>query len=64
MDIKLKQMGNIRRFITNKEKLHDLYCSPSRFIKSKRMRRACSTNGQKRTAYRVLVGKPGGKTAR
>jgi hypothetical protein len=25
------------------------------------MGRACSTNGEKRYAYRILVGKPGGK---
>jgi hypothetical protein len=25
------------------------------------MGRACSTNGEKRTAYRILVGKPGGE---
>jgi hypothetical protein len=25
------------------------------------MHRACSTNGEKRTAYRILVGKPEGK---
>jgi hypothetical protein len=25
------------------------------------MGRACSTNGEKRTAYRILVGKPEGK---
>jgi hypothetical protein len=25
------------------------------------MGRACSTNKEKRTAYRILVGKPGGK---
>jgi hypothetical protein len=25
------------------------------------MRRACSTNGEKRNAYRILVGKPEGK---
>jgi hypothetical protein len=27
------------------------------------MGRACSTNGEARTAYRILVGKPGGKRA-
>jgi hypothetical protein len=26
------------------------------------MRRACSTNGEKRNAYRILLGKPEGKT--
>jgi hypothetical protein len=28
------------------------------------MGRACSTNGAKRNAYKVLVGKPGGKRCR
>jgi hypothetical protein len=39
-----------------------LYSSPSiiRMIKSKEdeMGRACSTNGEKRNAYRILVGMP------
>jgi hypothetical protein len=41
------------------EELHNLYSSPNiiRMIKSRRM----STNGAKRTAYRILVGKPEGK---
>jgi hypothetical protein len=30
-------------------------------IKSREMSRACSTNGMKRTPYRILVGKPEGK---
>jgi hypothetical protein len=42
-----------------------LYSSPSiiRIIKSRRMRSGgpCSTNGEKRKAYRLLVGKPEGK---
>jgi hypothetical protein len=43
------------------EELHDLYPSPSiiRIIKSRRIR--CSTNGEKRNAYRLLVGKLEGK---
>jgi hypothetical protein len=47
------------------EDLHDLYCSPSiiRIIKSRRMR--CAGHGtrigEKRNAYRILVGKPEGK---
>jgi hypothetical protein len=28
---------------------------------SRRLSRACSTNGEKRNAYRILVGKPEGK---
>jgi hypothetical protein len=42
-----------------------LYSSPNiiRMIKSKWMRlgRACSTDGEKRNTYRILVGKPEGK---
>jgi hypothetical protein len=45
--------------------LHNLYSSPSiiRMIKSKEdeIDRACSTNGEKRNANRILVGKPGGR---
>jgi hypothetical protein len=44
------------------EKLHDLYSSPSviRMIKSRRMRWAghVARMGEKRNAYRILVGKP------
>jgi hypothetical protein len=47
------------------EKLHKLDCSPSiiRIIKSRRMRWAgqVARMGEKRTAYRILVGKPEGK---
>jgi hypothetical protein len=47
------------------EELLDLYSSPSiiRIIKSRRMRwvGACSTNGEKRNTYRLLVEKPEGK---
>jgi hypothetical protein len=47
------------------EKLHNLYSSLNviRMIKSWKMTlgRACSTNGEKRIAYRILVGKPEGK---
>jgi hypothetical protein len=46
-------------------KVYALYCSPSiiRIMKSRRMRwaGACSTNGVKINAYRLLVGKPEGK---
>jgi hypothetical protein len=45
------------------EELHDLYSSPSiiRIIKSEEdeMGGTCSTKGEKRNAYRLLVGKPG-----
>jgi hypothetical protein len=47
------------------EELHNLYSPPSiiRIIKSMRyeMGRACSTNEEKRNAYRLLVGNPEGK---
>jgi hypothetical protein len=47
------------------KKLHDLYSSTSiiRMIKSRRMRWAghVSRMGEKRNAYRLLVGKPEGK---
>jgi hypothetical protein len=47
------------------EELHSLYSSPSiiRMIKSKRMRWAghAARMGEKRNAYRILVGKPEGR---
>jgi hypothetical protein len=47
------------------EELRDLYSSPSiiRIIKSRRMRWAghLARMGEKRNAYRLLVGKPEGK---
>jgi hypothetical protein len=45
------------------EELHNLYSLPNiiRMIKEDEMGKACSTNGEKRNAYRVLVGKPEGK---
>jgi hypothetical protein len=47
------------------EELHSLYSSPSiiRMIKSRRMRWAghVTRMGEKRNAYRILVGKPEGK---
>jgi hypothetical protein len=47
------------------EELHNLYSSPSiiRMIKSRRMIRAGHVErlGEKRSAYRILVGKPEGK---
>jgi hypothetical protein len=49
------------------EKLHDLYSSPSiiRIIKSRRMRWAghVARMGEKRSVYRLLVGKPEASTA-
>jgi len=50
----------------NNEQLSDLYTSPNivRVIKSRRMRwaRHVARMGEEREAYRVLVGKPEGKT--
>jgi hypothetical protein len=47
------------------EELHNLYCSPSiiRIIKSRRIRWAgyAARMGEKRSVYRLLVGKPEGK---
>jgi hypothetical protein len=47
------------------EKLHSLYSSPSiiRMIKSRRMKWAGHVTriGEKRSAYRIFVGKPEGK---
>jgi hypothetical protein len=47
------------------EELHNLYCSPKiiRMIMSRRMRWAGHVGrmGEKRKAYRILVGKPEGK---
>jgi len=49
------------------EELHDLYCSPNviRVIKSRRMRWAghAGRMGERRGAFRVLVGKPVGERA-
>jgi hypothetical protein len=45
------------------EELHNLYSSPNRMIKSRRMRRAAHVAhmGEKRNAYRILVGKLEGR---
>jgi hypothetical protein len=51
--------------VEHNEELHGLYSSPSiiRIIKSRRMRWAghVARMGEKRNAYRLLVGKPEGK---
>jgi hypothetical protein len=52
-------------FVELVEDIHNLYSSPSiiRMIKSKKMRWAghVTRMGEKRNAYRILVGKPEGK---
>jgi hypothetical protein len=46
------------------EELHNLYSSPyiNRMIIKDEMGSACSTNGGEENAYRILVGKPEGKS--
>jgi hypothetical protein len=53
--------GGLRKL--HNEELHNLYSSPSiiRMIKSRRMRWAVPRTGEKRNAYRILVGKLEGK---
>jgi hypothetical protein len=46
------------------EELHNFYSSPSikrMIVMEDEMGRICSTNVEKRNAYRILVGKPEGK---
>jgi hypothetical protein len=54
----------IGSFRLHNEELHNLYSSPNiiRMIKSRRMRWAGQVTrmGEKRNAYRILVGKPEG----
>jgi hypothetical protein len=56
-------MGDWRKL--HNEELHNLYPSPNiiRMIMSRRMRGAghVARRGEKRNAYRILVGKPEGK---
>jgi hypothetical protein len=59
--MKLQEIGEK----LHNEEFHNLYSSPNiiRVIKSRRMRRAghVARKGEKRNAYRILVGKPEGK---
>jgi hypothetical protein len=61
---KRDKMTGVWRKLHNEE-LHNLYSSPSiiRMIKSRRMRYAghVARMGEKRNAYRILVGNPEGK---
>jgi hypothetical protein len=46
------------------EELHNLHSSPYNYndeVKEDEMGRTCSTYGERRNAYRILVGKPEGK---
>jgi hypothetical protein len=54
-------MGDWRKLHT--EELHNLYSSPNRMVKSRMMRWVghVARMGEKRNAYRILVGKPEGK---
>jgi hypothetical protein len=49
--------GSCRKM--HNEELHNLYSSPNiiRMVMEDEMGRTCSTNGEKRNAYRILVGK-------
>jgi hypothetical protein len=53
--------GGWRRL--HNEEIHNLYSSPRRMIKSRKMRWGghVARMGKKRDAYRILVGKPEGK---
>jgi hypothetical protein len=51
-------MGDWRKL--HNEEFHNLYSSPS-IIRMIKLRRVCSTNGEERNAYRILVGLPDGK---
>jgi hypothetical protein len=61
----MRRDGPIIKFENSVVTLHSLYSSASiiRMIKSKRMRWAghVAGRGEKRNAYRILVGKPEGK---
>jgi hypothetical protein len=46
------------------EELHNLYISKYNYtvqVKEDEIGRACSTNGEQRNAYRIMVGMPEGK---
>jgi hypothetical protein len=45
------------------EELHNMHSSPNiiRMIKSRKMGGICSTHGELRNSYKILVGKPEGK---
>jgi hypothetical protein len=63
LDQRDEVIGDCRKL--HNEELHNLYCSPNiiRIIKSRRMRLAghVARMGEKRNAYRILVGKHEGK---
>jgi hypothetical protein len=67
--VRLEGLGEFKSPMTSSglhnEELHNLYSSPNiiRMIKSRRMSWAghVARMGEKRNAYRILVGKPEGK---
>jgi hypothetical protein len=65
MEFQTHQQLNVNAVFPTNEELRDLYSSPSiiRIIKSRRMRWTghVARMGEKRNAYRLLVGKPEGK---
>jgi hypothetical protein len=64
-EVLIRTLAVIRQVLREDEELHNLYSSPSiiRIIKSRRMRWAghVARMEEKRTVYRLLVGKPEGK---
>jgi hypothetical protein len=62
-----EERGNRGREKTTNKELYALYCSPNiiRVIKSRRLRLAghIARMGERRAAYRALVGKTEGRTA-
>jgi hypothetical protein len=62
----MKRQENLRKL--HNEELHNLYSSPSiiRIIKPRRMRLTghLARMGEKRNAYKILMGKPEGKRPR
>jgi hypothetical protein len=64
LDLKTKKTDRGKKLYN--DELHSLYSSPNifRVIKSRRLRwvgGSCSTHGEERIIYRVLVGRPEGK---
>jgi hypothetical protein len=60
--VKINQLGNVHRRLHNEE-LNDLYSSPNiiRVIEKNEMVGHVARMGEKRGAYRILVGRPDGR---